>query len=147
MSKRTTCLSNLEIIGWGKFRTILLSEEFFESDYFQIGQHVVLLHILIGRLSYANSISWRVKTIVYYSYFGYREKSYQNTRIKTRDTTSALQSAVALHPDTPLFVVHKINRTILGRLEMLNISFVFGKFGISLVRCALTQSWCIDLNT
>ena len=27
-----------------------LSSEFFSSNYFQIGQHVVLLHILIGNL-------------------------------------------------------------------------------------------------
>ena len=34
-------LSNLEIIGFW------LSLEFFSSNYFQIGQHVVLLHIQI----------------------------------------------------------------------------------------------------
>ena len=31
-----------------------LSSEFFSSNYFQIGQHVVLLHILIGLVHYPN---------------------------------------------------------------------------------------------
>ena len=44
---RTTCLSNLEIIGWNKFwgQPIWQSEEFFESNYFKLDKHVVLLPI------------------------------------------------------------------------------------------------------
>ena len=45
IGNRTTCLFKLEITGLKKF--LGLSSEFFSSNYFQIGQHVVLLHIQI----------------------------------------------------------------------------------------------------
>ena len=55
---RTARLSNLEKNGFKKFRGLpktdeaigsspILAEEFFESVFFQIGQHVVLLRIII----------------------------------------------------------------------------------------------------
>ena len=53
IGNRTTCLSNLEIIGFKKFLGLPIwqSSEFFSSNYFQIGQHVVLLHILISGIT------------------------------------------------------------------------------------------------
>ena len=55
----------LEIIGWKNSfdsqielslwsRPIWLSSEFFSSNYFQIGQHVVLLHIPSGQKNINN---------------------------------------------------------------------------------------------
>ena len=63
MSKRTTCLSNLELIefkkipltakldsAYGLFQ-FWLSLESFSSNYFQIGQKVVLLHNCYTKLN------------------------------------------------------------------------------------------------
>ena len=40
-------MSNLEITEFKKFQGFWPSSQFFSFNYFQIGQHVVLLHILI----------------------------------------------------------------------------------------------------
>ena len=58
-----------------------LSSEFFSSNYFQIGQHVVLLHILILLYYY-----------LYYLLQNYKPVTNATQKLQTRNRTLALPS-------------------------------------------------------